>query len=110
MAADIWVHHAPPSECGIACSSGGGFDFGSDDLRSALSPGWNAKARLVLCGHVHNAPRWNARCGGALCINAATPDLSRSVPRHVLIDLEARTAALHVSGKASGRVRLLPWG
>lgn len=54
LKSDVWLHHAPPSECSLGRSDYGGqsIDFGSDDLFAALSPGWGARAQLVLSGHV----------------------------------------------------------
>ena len=110
LAADIWLHHAPPSECGLSrtgCATHE-MDFGSDNLYSALSPAWQARARLVLSGHVHKAPQWNARCGDALCLNAAPADFSSVTPKHILIDLAAGTADLCQDAR-SERTSLRSW-
>jgi hypothetical protein len=96
LQADVWLHHAPPTECGLGRSDDGGqpIDFGSDDLLAALSPAWGARAQLVLSGHVHKATKWQAKCGKVLCFNAAGDKPNAPVPKHVLIDLAARTAIL----------------
>ena len=96
LKSDVWLHHAPPSECSLGRSDYGGqsIDFGSDDLFAALSPGWGARAQLVLSGHVHTATKWQAKCGHALCLNAAGDNPNAPVPKHVLIDLEASTAIM----------------
>ncbi len=105
--ADVWLHHAPPSECGLGRSDDGGqpIDFGSDDLFAALSPAWGARAKLVLSGHVHTATKWQAKCGRAICLNAAGDNPLATVPKHVLIDLKAGEAILK-SGHMVDRVTL----
>jgi Icc-related predicted phosphoesterase len=96
LQSDIWLHHAPPTECGLGRSDDGGqpIDFGSDNLFAALSPAWGARTQLVLSGHVHTATKWQAKCGKALCLNAAGDKPNAPVPKHVQIDLAARTAIL----------------
>ncbi len=105
LQADIWLHHAPPTECGLGRSDYGGqpMDFGSDDLFAALSPAWGARTQLVLSGHVHTATKWQAKCGRALCLNAAGDNPHASVPNHVLIDLAAHTAILQ-NGPATDKI------
>jgi Icc-related predicted phosphoesterase len=107
LKSDVWLHHAPPSECNLGRSDYGGqsMDFGSDDLFAALSPAWGARAQLVLSGHVHTATKWRAKCGNALCLNAAGDNPNAPVPKHVLIDLEASTAILR-NGLMVDMVRL----
>ncbi len=110
LGADIWLHHEPPVECGLshAPDDENEMDYGSDDLYAALTPAWQARVRLVLSGHIHRAPQWQARCGNALCLNAATADFRLKAPKHVLIDLAAGTARL-VEGEREERVRLPAW-
>lgn len=33
---------------------------------AALAPAWQARVRLVLSGHIPDAPRWQALCGDTL--------------------------------------------
>ena len=108
LQADVWLHHAPPVECGLGRSDYGSqpMDFGSDDLFAALSPAWGARAQLVLSGHVHTSPKWQAMCGRALCLNAAGDNPVATVPKHVLIDLKAGEAILK-SGHMVDMVTLL---
>jgi Icc-related predicted phosphoesterase len=96
LKADVWLHHAPPTACGLGRSDGGGqpIDFGSDDLFAALSPTLGARAQLVLSGHVHTATKWQAKCGRTLCLNAAGDNPNAPLPKHVLIDLEGGEAIL----------------
>ena len=105
LTADIWLHHEPPVECGLSRPEGGGhkMDGGSDDLFAALAPSWNASVRWVLSGHVHNAAKWQAQCGQALCLNAAGADSAAAVPKHVIINLATGTAEM-TDGAFSARL------
>jgi len=108
MRADIWLHHEPPSDSGLGRSNRGGqvIDFGSDDLMAALAPAWNPGVRLVLSGHVHDAPRWSAVCGNTLCLNAAGANPRAARPKHILIDFATGTAQLRDGHQAVHGVRL----
>ena len=107
LQADIWLHHAPPAECGLGRSDFGdqSIDFGSDDLLTALSPPWGARAQLVLSGHVHTDSKWLTTCGRALCLNAAGDNPNAPVPKHVLIDLACGAATL-INGLKVERVTI----
>lgn len=107
LQADVWLHHAPPTECGLGRSDDGGqpIDFGNDDLFAALSPAWGARAQLVLSGHVHTATKWQAKCGKALCLNAAGNKPRATEPTHVLIDFDSAIATRR-SGLLVDRVKL----
>ena len=108
LTADIWIHHEPPVECVLSRPEYGGhnMDCGSDDLFAALSPSWNASVRWVLSGHVHNAAKWQARCGQALCMNAAGANDPAAVPKHVMINLATGSAEM-TDGTFSDRVSLV---
>lgn len=107
LAADIWLHHAPPSECEIARTADG-CDWGSGDLSSALTPVWQARVRLVLSGHVHASHHWHTTIGDTLCLNTAPLDFSASIPKHIRIYLHAGHAELRETA-ANERIKLRPW-
>jgi Icc-related predicted phosphoesterase len=87
----IWVHHAPPSGSPLAWD-------GRREYGDAVLTGWISRFEpdIVLAGHVHQAPfvgggAWSDRIGTTWIFNAGQQP--GPVPTHVLIDLEAGTAA-----------------
>jgi Icc-related predicted phosphoesterase len=87
----IWVHHAPPSGSPLAWD--GRREFGDEALAGWIS---RFEPDVVLVGHVHQAPfvgggAWSDRMGTTWIFNAGQQP--GPVPAHVLIDLDAGTAA-----------------
>jgi Icc-related predicted phosphoesterase len=86
----IWVYHSPPDDSPTSWS--GRRHFGDDLLNSLIE---RYRPDLVLTGHVHEAPyepagSWHDRIGTTTVLNAGRQ--TASVPAHVVIDSDARTA------------------
>jgi Icc-related predicted phosphoesterase len=87
----VWVHHAPPLGSPLAWD--GRRDFGDEALTAWID---EHHPDVVLTGHIHQAPfveggDWMQRIGPTWLFNAGS--LHGPVPVHVVLDLDAGTAA-----------------
>lgn len=100
----IWIHHAPPRGSRIAWTTKG--DAGDPLLLKLIG---QYRPRLVLCGHVHDAPfyeegGWFERVGETYVFNPGKQP--GPAPACIELDLEAGTAARY-SFEGVQRVDLL---
>jgi predicted phosphodiesterase len=96
----VWVYHPPPA--GSATALGTKRDYGDADLRAWIG---ELQPDLVLSGHVHEAPfidggSWAERVHAAWTFNAGRVGIG-TIPNHVVLDLEHRTASWYGGGETA---------
>ena len=85
------IAHCGPRGSGVAHN--GRRDLGEILLRDLV----HEHPAIVLSGHVHDPVKWHGLVGKSVCFNPGfEPDTSQ--PRHVRLDLKARTAELVANG------------
>jgi len=102
--ADVVVVHAPPTNTAIAVE--GRRDVGDPEVYAGIV---EHGPRLVLSGHVHEAPHCHARIGSTDCFNPGC-DFTSEVPAHVVIDTISGTAICQAATEDAPRTILLAQG
>lgn len=103
--ADILLLHCPPHGCSLDVTSGGEH-VGSRALRRLIA---RSKPRLVLCGHIHEAPGFEV-VEGVPCLNAGSLGSPFGAPQYAILDWDdAGCTVRHVVLPHTPQACSAPW-
>jgi len=100
---EVWLSHCPPAGAAVSAATGDDDDFGDVILEQLCEA--ERGPEIVLSGHKHNPANWHCLVGRTHCFNPGC-NLHEAMPRHVVIDTTARTAAYSCLGKGVAKIPL----
>jgi len=97
----VLLAHAPAEGTALASGMGGG----TDEMNTAVMAEMLPMGSMVLSGHNHSPHSWHDTLGGVVCFNPGCREKA-SVPNHIIIDTERRSAFFEGQGGGQGPVRV----